>query len=240
MPRVSPEADHDSALGAQDAGPDGGAGDGAGDGAGTRERPSLSAAQNILGRAAWVGSEVFSPPVLIALMLVSLAVVTDPNWVVTTVISVIAFAVIPQAVAIAMTLRGRATDKFIVNRAQRHLFYAIVMASTLLGAAATLLVTESAWVSWACFIAVGLVAVVAVINTVFKISLHALISALTAVVIASAFSWWVLLATIPVWALVIWSRVHLGRHSRSEVIAGSTLGFLAAGVLLLGAGVPMG
>lgn len=203
-------------------------------------RVSPSPSQTALGRAAWVGSEIFSPPVLIALMLVSLAVVTDPNRVLTTVISVIAFAVIPQVVALAMTLRGRASDKFIVNRAQRHLFYAIVMVSTLLGAAATLLVTESVWVRWACFIAVGLVAVVAVINTVFKISLHALISALTAVVIASAFSWWVLLVTLPVWALVIWSRVHLDRHSRSEVAAGSTLGFIAAGVLLGGAGVPMG
>lgn len=105
-------------------------------------------------------------------MLVSLAVVTDPHWVLTTVISVVAFAVIPQTVAIAMALRGRATDKFIVNRAQRHLFYAIVMVSTVLGAAATLWVTESDWDRWACFIAVGLVTVVAVINTVLKISLH--------------------------------------------------------------------
>lgn len=190
-------------------------------------------------RAAWVGSEVFSPPVLIAAMLVSLAVVTDPNWPVTTAISVIAFAVVPQAVAVVMTMRGRATDKFIVNRHQRHLFFGIVLVSTVIGALATLLVTQSAWVVWACFIAIALIAVVAGINAFFKISLHALISALSAVVIASAFSWWLLLLTGPVWALVVWSRVHLGKHSRSEVIAGSALGLLAASVLLLGAGIPM-
>lgn len=190
-------------------------------------------------RAAWIGSEVFSPPVLIAAMLVSLALVTDPNWPATTAISVIAFAVVPQAVAVVMTMRGRATDKFIVNRHQRHLFYGIVLVSTVLGALATLLVTQSAWVVWACFIAIALIAVVAGINAFFKISLHALISALAGVVIASAFSWWLLLLTAPVWALVVWSRVYLGKHSRSEVIAGSALGLLAASVLLLGAGIPM-
>lgn len=190
-------------------------------------------------RAAWIGSEVFSPPVLIAAMLVSLAVVTDPNWPATTAISVIAFAVVPQAVAVVMTMRGRATDKFIVNRSQRHLFYGIVLVSTVLGALATLLVTQSAWVVWTCFIAIALIVVVAAINTVFKISLHALISALAGVVIASAFSWSLLLLTSPVWALVVWSRVYLGKHSRSEVTAGSALGLLAASVMLVGAGIPM-
>lgn len=206
---------------------------------GIEEMTEGKALTSMLDRTAWIGSEVFSPPVLVAAMLASLAVVTDPRWALTTVISVFAFAVVPQGVAIAMTLRGRASDKFIIHRHQRHLFYGIVMASTLLGAAATALVTESTWVRWTCVIAVGLVMMVAAINLVFKISLHALISALSAVVIASAFSWWVLLVSIPVWALVIWSRVNLRRHSAGEVAAGSALGFAAAAVLLAAAGIPM-
>lgn len=190
-------------------------------------------------RLARFATEALSPAVLVSLMMAILALTTDPAWRITTPVAVVFFALIPQGSASLMAARGTVTDKFIVRREQRYAFYGIAVGSTIIGAAATLLITESHWVTTAAWIAIGIAVATAAINLVFKISLHALIAALSAIVIASSISWWQLILTVPAWLIVSWSRVALDKHSSAEVLSGSALGLAAAGVFLWVAGVPM-
>ena len=149
-------------------------------------------------------------------------------------------AVIPQLISLTLMRRGLATDKFIVHRHQRHLFYALTLGSVILGTALVFLVPTSPELRWVAALSVGTLITVMIVNTVIKISIHALISAVAAVVLPAITGSWVVLAlAILAWLGATWSRVYLKRHSVADVVLGSIVGGLVGMAFLLLAGVPL-
>ncbi|HRO29614.1 hypothetical protein [Citricoccus sp.] len=180
-----------------------------------------------LDRLATVLTEAASPFVLVAVVLVVVAVHTDPHWARSALLTVVPIAVVPQAISLVMTHRKVVTDKFIVHRTQRHLFYALALGSILLGAALAFLVPTGTVMRAAVVLAVGTLLVVMALNTRIKVSVHALIGALTAVVVPAVAGAWTLLAVlVPLWFGVSWSRVRLARHEPAEVVLGSIVGIV--------------
>lgn len=174
-------------------------------------------------------TEVLSPFVLVALVLAWVPWLTDPHWMRTAALGVTFVSLIPMGLALTMARRGRVSDKFIENRTQRHLFYALSLGSMVLGAAAVMVVPASLESRWMVALAVATLLVVMVINLKVKISIHALISALTGAVIAA--SWphpGVVTAAVLVWFTASWSRLYLRRHTLIEVLSGSLLGLAVA------------
>lgn len=178
-----------------------------------------------LSTLAHVATEVFSPFILVAGILAWVAWLTDPEWILPAGIAVLFISLIPMGISLAMAKVGATTDKFIRHRTQRHLFYALTLASVLAGAALIWVVPSSPETRWMATLSVGTILVVMLINTRIKISIHALIAAVFAVVVpAGQFQPALLILGIGVWAAASWSRVYLRRHTLTEVILGSLLG----------------
>ena len=193
-----------------------------------RSRPPLA---SLL--AQW-SSEILSPFVLVAAVMVWVSWLTDPAWVRTATTAVVFISAVPMGISLIMTRAGTVTDKYIRHRRQRHLFYAVSLGSMLAGAVLVMLMNSSSEARWMVGFAVGTLMVVMVINTRLKISIHALIAALAAVIFPAALPHPMLLVIgILIWGLASWSRVRLSRHSITEVLSGSVLG-AAVGFFYLG------
>ncbi|QCU77638.1 hypothetical protein E7744_05010 [Citricoccus sp. SGAir0253] len=182
-------------------------------------------------------TEGASPFVLLAVVLVVVAVRTDPHWVRSALLTVLPIVAVPQAISLVMTRRRIVTDRFIVHRQQRHLYYALTLASILAGAALVFLVPTAPAMRTMVVMAVGTLLTVMAVNTVLKISIHALGAALAAIVLPGVTgAWWLLAASVPLWLGVSWSRLHLARHALPEVVLGSVLGGAVGLVFLMLAG----
>lgn len=184
-------------------------------------------------RVAHLLSEALSPFILVTLVLVWVALLTDPRWWWAALLSAVFFAGIPWLASRAMVRRGLATDPFIRHRRQRHLFYGIALTSMLLGAASLLLVPTSEAVRWSGVLGVGTQLTALIINTRLKISIHALTAALAAVIVPAGLdhpAWWI--AGMLVWAAASWSRLELRRHTGLDIVLGSLLGASAGAALL--------
>lgn len=179
-------------------------------------------------------SEVFSPFVLAGLLITLIAVVTDIAWVLPVLICLTFIVGIPQALSIYMHRANLTTDRFIQVRKQRTPFFIGSLISMLVGVLVINLVGTSRDVVIALNLAVlSLIAVIG-INLKIKISLHAFVAALFAIVAPvylgiSAFS--VALGGV-IWALTVWSRYYLKRHSSFELILGTIGGVIVAGLHL--------
>lgn len=184
-----------------------------------RTRSSLSALI-----AQWI-TELLSPFVLVAALMVWVAWLTDPSWLRTAAVVVVFISAIPLCVSLVMTRAGKVTDKYIRHRRQRHFFYALSLGSMLSGATLVMIMDSSAEARWMAGFAVGTLIMVMVINTRLKISIHALIAALSAVIFPAGLPHpAIVVAGCLAWALVSWSRVRLARHRTIEVVSGSLLG----------------
>ena len=73
----------------------------------------------------------------------------------------------------------------------------------------------------------GSVALLAVITTVWKVSIHCAVAAGSVTVLTLLFGPWLVPAYLLV-ALTAWSRVALKDHTTAQVLAGSLLGVAAA------------
>jgi membrane-associated phospholipid phosphatase len=73
----------------------------------------------------------------------------------------------------------------------------------------------------------GSVALLALITTAWKISIHCAVAAGSVTILALIYGPWLYLGYALV-ALTAWSRVELGDHTRAQVVAGWVLGAAAA------------
>ncbi len=170
-------------------------------------------------------TEVLNPFVLVAALLTFVAWLTDPSWGQTALIAVFFISVVPLATSLIMVRLGKVTDKYIRHRTQRHTFYATTLGSILVGAALSFILDTSIEARWMLVFAVGTMLTVMAINRRLKISIHALMAALCAVIFSTGLSnLWVIAFSLIMWAGVSWSRVFLSRHSLIEVLLGSVLG----------------
>ncbi|WP_433389061.1 phosphoesterase PA-phosphatase [Micromonospora sp. KLBMP9576] len=137
---------------------------------------------------------------------------------------------IPFAYIVGGVRRGRLTDHHVGVREQRRvplLFGLCSVAAGLallavLGAPRPVLALAAAGL-------VGLVVAVAVSHW-WKLSIHSAVAAGTVVVLVLTFGAG-LLATVPLLALVGWSRVRLRDQTVAQVVAGGGLGALIAGLV---------
>lgn len=180
---------------------------------------------SFIARFAHIATEVLNPFVLVAAVITWVAWLTDPEWVRTASLTVFFVSAVPLGLSLLMTRLGKVTDKYIQNRKQRHLFYALSLGSMVAGALAVMLIPSSVEARWIAALAVSTLLVVMAINTRLKISIHALIAALAAVVFSAGLLHpAILIASVAVWVTSSWSRIYLKRHSLIEVLCGSVLG----------------
>lgn len=183
---------------------------------------------NLLDSLSRIIAEILSPFVLVGVLLASVALRFDDRPALTAGGVILFLVLIPQALALWMAHTKQTTDKFIVQREQRHRFYALSAGSFLAGIAFTWIIQASWQVRFSSAFALGILAVVAVINLRLKISVHALAASFTAlcapVVLGAPV---VSLALVPVALCVPWARVHQRRHSAIEAGSGFLLGLLS-------------
>lgn len=179
-------------------------------------------------------SEVFSPFVLSGLLVTSIAVVTDPSWGLPVAVSLIFIVGFPLFLSIWLHRTGRVTDRFMRVRQQRTPFYLATLVSFVVGAVALNVIDTSREVPLAINLSVAMLLVVTLVNLKFKVSMHALVAALFAVVFPLYFLSLSLgyVLGVGVWASTVWSRVVLKRHSVPEVMVGTLFG-VALGVVYL-------
>lgn len=185
-------------------------------------------------------SEVLSPFVVLAALLGIVGWLTDPNWLLSTSVSAGLICGVPLLLSLVMTRRGLVSDRFILHRHQRHLFYALSLGSMLTGAVLVQILPTGQDMRLVSILAVGTLLVVMAINAWIKISIHALAAAIMAVVLPAAFPYWpVALVAIIAWLSACWSRVYLDRHQMMDVSLGSALGGAVGFVFLaLAEGLP--
>lgn len=185
-------------------------------------------------------SEVLSPFVVLAAVLLIVGLLTDPNWLLSTSVAAGLICGIPLVLSLVMTRRGLVSDRFILHRHQRHVFYALSLVSLLAGAVLVQVLPTGHDMRLVSILAVGTLVVVMVINAWIKISIHALAAAIMAVVLPAALPYWpVALAAALAWLSVCWSRVYLDRHQVIDVSLGSVLGGAVGLVFLaLAEGLP--
>lgn len=175
-------------------------------------------------------SELFSPFVLSGLLITLIAITTDPTWGTPVAISLTFIVGIPLALSIWMHRTGRTTDRFIQIRKQRTPFYAGTLLSLLTGAITLNFVDTSYEVPLALNLAIATLILVMLVNFKLKVSIHALMATLFALVFplytplpAIGYA-----AGLSIWAATLYSRHHLKRHSILELITGSIFGLTLA------------
>ncbi len=184
----------------------------------TAREPSMAADR--IGR-------FFDPLVLTAALLLAVGVAGAANpWVGAgwAALAGVGCAVVPEAVVRLSVRCGRAGDRQLVRREQRHVpmlvaavsVLAIAVVLTLTGAPPLLVATV-----WTVLAGV---AVLAAVTRVWKASIHAGVAATVATVATGVFGIGTLAFTGPICLAVAWARVRAGRHSLAQVLAGSALG----------------
>lgn len=179
--------------------------------------------------AARVLTEVGAPwvVIIVASMVMGVAV-SAPGW---GVFTAVCSGVVPMCVILLGMRRAKIGDHHVTRIGERHLLIGVLLAVVLGGLIIQIL--AHAPIEMIAFMSAGLVAlaVAAVITSVFhwKVSVHTGVSAGVAVVLAIALSpWW--LSALLLTPLIGWSRVHLGDHTRGQVVVGALAGAVAAGV----------
>ena len=139
--------------------------------------------------------------------------------------------VVPMAIILAGMRQAKIGDHHVTKINERHVLIVVLLVVT--GGALVVLITTNAPIELTAFMSAGLAALAtaAVITSIlrWKVSVHTGVSAGVTVVLALALSPWWLLA-LPLTPLIGWSRVHLGDHTRGQVLTGAVTGAVAAGL----------
>lgn len=189
---------------------------------GVRER------RNVVDAVARVLTEVCAPWVvnIVSSMVIGIAV-GAPGW---GAFVALCAGVVPMAVILAGMRRATIGDHHVSKIDERHVLIVVLLTVVLVGLVVQ--IVAGAPIEMIAFMSAGLVAlaVAAVITSIFhwKVSVHTGVSAGVTVVLALAVSPWWLLASV-LTPLVGWSRVHLGAHTRAQVVVGALTGAVAAG-----------
>jgi len=198
----------------------------------TTEAPSSPSRRD---RVARVVTEVFAPAVLATVMPVVMALHDADSWpaaVGWAVVAVIFCSAIPYGVILVGVRRGWLSDRHIGRREQRLKPLLVGIGSVITGLG--LLVAFDAPDLLTAMVAVMLVVLagIAAVNTVWKLSAHAGVAAGSLISLVLVFGPWMLVAT-PLVALVAWSRVQLTDHTTPQVIAGTVMGASLAAIVWL-------
>ena len=180
-------------------------------------------------------TEILSPAVLVATVLFAVAWASADSplsALVTGAVAAAAASFLPIAYILYGVRRGAWTDRHVGVRAQRTLPMLVCLGSTVSGTVALAVAgaPRALLALIACMAAALLVATPITLIARWKISIHSLVAAGTAVTFTVVFGW-TLLFTWPLAAAVGWSRVRLGDHTTAQVLAGAVVGACATGLL---------
>lgn len=183
--------------------------------------------RDVRDKTASVIAEVLSPFVLVGALIAVVALRFEDRLALVAGGVLFFLVLVPQVLAMWMAHTKRATDKFIVRREQRHLFYGLSAGSFLFGLAFTWMVQASWEVRFSSVYALGILVVVALINLRLKISVHALSASFVALSVPVVLGYpLAAVALVPAALCVPWARVYQGRHSALEAGSGFGLGLL--------------
>lgn len=186
-------------------------------------------------RAARLLTEILSPAVLVAAILIAVAwhaagsPFTALIW---GLIAAAAASFLPIAYILHGVRRGALSDRHVGVRAQRTLPLLVCLGSTACGTLALYAAgaPRDLLALIACMAAALIVATPITLLARWKISIHALVAAGTAVTSTVIFGP-LLGVTWPLAGAVGWSRVRLGDHTTAQVVAGAIVGACATGLL---------
>ncbi len=136
-------------------------------------------------------------------------------------------AVLPTLFISRGVRRGRWSDRNVGARRPRLLVLAFITASVAAGLTLLLVLGAPRLLTGYLAFMLGSVAVLAVITTVWKISIHCAVAAGSVTILALTYGPLVLLGYALV-AVLGWARVEVKDHTVAQVVAGSLLGALAA------------
>jgi membrane-associated phospholipid phosphatase len=136
-------------------------------------------------------------------------------------------AVLPTVFITRGVRQGRWADRNVGARGPRLAVLAFILASVFTGLCVLALGGAPRELTWYLGCMLGSVAVLALITTAWKISIHCAVASGAVTILALINGPWVLFGYVLV-AVTAWSRVELGDHTRSQVIAGIILGAAAA------------
>ncbi|BCJ56250.1 hypothetical protein Asp14428_77250 [Actinoplanes sp. NBRC 14428] len=197
--------------------------------------PGAAAGPRTADRVARLLTEILSPAVLVATVLLAVAwhaADTPGQALLWGLIAAAAASFIPITYIIRGVRRGHWTDKHVGVREQRKLPLLVCLVSTAAGSV-TLAVAgapRELLALIACMVAALVVAVAVTLAGRWKISVHSLVAAGTAIALVVV-GGPALLATLPLAAAVGWSRVRLRDHTPAQVVAGAVVGACATGLL---------
>ncbi len=178
-------------------------------------------------------TEVFAPAVLAAALPIVIGVhagrtaLTGLWW---GLLASLFCAIIPYAMILIGVRRGRLSDHHIGVREQRTKPLTLGLLSVLAGLGLLALLGAPRELVALVIASFAGGAVATAVNHFWKLSVHAGVAAGAAVVLTLAFGPLLLLTAVPV-AAVGWSRVRLRDHTMWQVIAGTLIGAVIAGLV---------
>jgi hypothetical protein len=182
--------------------------------------------------ARWL-TEAFAPAVLVSVLLVLLGVHAEPGLARGLALGALAAlfeSVLPYLYILRGVRTGRISDHHIGDRRQR-LVPLLVGTGSVLAGFVVLLAAHAHRELLAAVVAggVGLV-VAALVNHWWKMSIHSAVASGSVVILILVYGW-IMLLTVPLLAAVGWSRVALKDHTVAQVVVGTVVGALVAGVV---------
>ena len=187
----------------------------------------------MINRLARITSELFAPAVLVVALLLAVGWHAGSQAGVSRwwgLPAALFAAGIPMAYVLRGVRRGRLTSHHIPEREHRRgpLLFGIASG----GVGLALLLASGAPAEIVALLVAGLVGLVvfAVVTAFWKMSIHAGVAAGTVAVLVAVYGPWALPA-VPLVPLVCWSRVLLTAHTTAQVVAGTVVGALIAGLV---------
>ncbi|WP_116245308.1 phosphatase PAP2 family protein [Nocardiopsis sp. FIRDI 009] len=188
--------------------------------------------RGIADRAARIITEVCAPGILVVAVLLAIGWYAAPGpaglgW---GVLAALFCGVVPYGLLIVGARLGWWTDHHVRDRGQRLVPLLIIIGCVVSGVA-TLLALDAPTAMLALVVAMLATLFVTLAVTVaarWKISVHTAVAGGSAVLLALTYGS-LPVVTVPVVALVGWSRVRLGDHTPAQTLAGAALGATVAG-----------
>jgi len=174
-----------------------------------------------------------APAVLVSVLLVLLgwhSAAFRPHGLALGAVAALFESILPFWYIVRGVRRGELSDRHVGERSQRLRPLLVAFGSVVVGA--VVLVLLSAPRELLAAVAAGGVGllVAAAVNHFWKMSIHAAVAAGACVILALVFGP-LMLVTAALVGLVGWSRVRLGDHTWTQVLAGYAIGALVAGVV---------
>lgn len=179
-------------------------------------------------------TNVLQPRVLLLAGMPGIGLVTANDWtgIIWGLLGALCSAIIPTAYIEWERKRGTWESRHVLDRTKRTPVFVAILSS--IGAGFVVMLVGHAPVGvLVAMLALGVMTIaLAVVNIVWKVSVHAAVaSAVVAMLAAAASPWWVCAYVLV--AAICWSRVALAHHVVAETVTGASLGAVTSMAFLL-------